>query len=189
LTACTLACAGAPALEPPSSAALGESPSSAAGPSSGAAALPTWPASPASVVSEVTTSGGGIPGQVGDISAGAAARMLSRLEDVVALLRAACRLLLLTPDEVRQALRRGDDGKAAVDGGACPLWAVLAGALRGMPGFVLFVMVVAMGAEALGVAGALALGVAATLGWGGVVLALRRRPAPARIPQDRHSRR
>ena len=53
--------------------------------------------------------------------------------------------------------------------------ALLAGALRGMPGFVLFVMVLAMGAEALGVAWALALGVAATLGWGAVVLALRAR--------------
>jgi hypothetical protein len=41
----------------------------------------------------------------------------------------------------------------------------------------------------LGVAGALALGVAATLGWGAVVLALRKPPAPERIPPDRHSRR
>jgi hypothetical protein len=67
--------------------------------------------------------------------------------------------------------------------------ALLAGALRGMPGFVLFMMVLAMGAEALGVAGALALGVVASLGWGALVLGVRRRQAPARRPQDRHSRR
>ena len=67
--------------------------------------------------------------------------------------------------------------------------ALLAGALRGMPGFVLFMMVLAMGAEALGVAGALALGVVASLAWGAVVLALRPRPAPQQIPPDRHSRR
>jgi len=67
--------------------------------------------------------------------------------------------------------------------------ALLAGALRGMPGFVLFMMVLAMGAEALGVAGALALGVVASLAWGAVVLALRPRPAPQQTPPDRHSRR
>lgn len=54
--------------------------------------------------------------------------------------------------------------------------ALLAGALRGMPGFVLFMMVVAQGAAPLGVAGSIALGVLACLAWGGVVLLFR--PGP-----------
>ncbi len=51
--------------------------------------------------------------------------------------------------------------------------ALLAGAARGMPGFVLFMLVVALAAEGLGVAVAMALGIAAVLGWGGLVLVLR----------------